>query len=86
MRLTLLLPLRTFDYPVRRARKLDVGLQVRARRNALIASTALAQRRAELNEVEEVLAARSATAGTGQSVVRVFVETERANTASEART
>ncbi|MFC4786836.1 hypothetical protein ACT8ZV_20340 [Nocardioides sp. MAHUQ-72] len=34
-----------------------VESQQRARRNALIASTALAQRRAELDEVEEFLAA-----------------------------
>jgi len=33
-----------------------VESQQRARRNALIASTALAQRRAELDEVEEFLA------------------------------
>ena len=34
-----------------------VESQQRARRNALIASTALAQRRAELNDVEDFLAA-----------------------------
>ncbi len=33
-----------------------VESQLRARRNAMIASTALAQRRAELDEVEEFLA------------------------------
>jgi hypothetical protein len=32
--------------------------QLAARRNAMVASTALAQRRAELDEVEEFLAAR----------------------------
>jgi hypothetical protein len=35
---------------------LEVESQLRARRNALIACTALAQRRAELTEVEESLA------------------------------
>ena len=35
----------------------SVASQQRARRNAMIASTALAQRRAELNEVEDFLAA-----------------------------
>jgi len=35
---------------------LEVESQLRARRNALIACTALAQRRAELTEVEEFLA------------------------------
>jgi len=35
---------------------LEVASQLRARRNALIACTALAQRRAELTEVEEFLA------------------------------
>jgi hypothetical protein len=34
-----------------------VESQLRARRNAMIASTALAQRRAELDDVEEFLAA-----------------------------
>ena len=34
----------------------SVASQQRARRNARIASTALAQRRAEMNEVEEFLA------------------------------
>ena len=35
-----------------------VQSQLHARRNAMIASTALAQRRAELEDVEEFLAAR----------------------------
>ncbi|MBD8868955.1 hypothetical protein [Nocardioides donggukensis] len=35
------------------------GSQLRARRNALVASTALAQRRSEAAEVEEFLATRS---------------------------
>jgi hypothetical protein len=34
----------------------SVASQQRARRNAMIASTALAQRRAEMNEVEDFLA------------------------------
>ena len=38
-----------------------VESQLRARRNAMIASTALAQRRAELDEVEEFLAALDRT-------------------------
>jgi hypothetical protein len=38
-------------------RSWPVESQQRARRNALVASTALAQRRAELDEVEEFLAA-----------------------------
>lgn len=36
-----------------------VGAQLHARRNAMIASTGLAQRRAERVEVEEFLAARA---------------------------
>lgn len=36
-----------------------VGSQQHARRNAMIAATALAQRRAELTEVEEFLADRT---------------------------
>lgn len=39
-------------------RRWPVESQLRARRNAMVASTALAQRRAELDEVEEFLAAR----------------------------
>ena len=38
-------------------RRWPVESQQRARRNAMIASTALAQRRAELDDVEEFLAA-----------------------------
>ena len=38
------------------ARRWPVESQLRARRNAMIASTALAQRRAELDDVEEFLA------------------------------
>jgi hypothetical protein len=43
--------------PVDAVRRWPVESQLRARRNAMIASTALAQRRAELDEVEEYLAA-----------------------------
>ena len=47
--------------PVGRAvyvvRQWPVESQQRSRRNAMIASTALAQRRAELNDVEDFLAA-----------------------------
>lgn len=38
-------------------RRWPVESQQRSRRNAMIASTALAQRRAELDDVEELLAA-----------------------------
>ena len=43
----------------------SVASQQRARRNAMIASTALAQRRAETNEVEDFLAGLHAAARTG---------------------
>ncbi len=43
----------------------SVASQQRARRNAMIASTALAQRRAEMNEVEDFLADLQAAALTG---------------------
>jgi hypothetical protein len=39
-------------------RRWPIESQLRARRNAMIASTALAQRRAEIEAVEEFLAAR----------------------------
>ena len=42
----------------------SVASQQRARRNAMIASTALAQRRAEMNEVEDFLASLNAAART----------------------
>lgn len=45
------------DHLVEPVRRWPVESQLRARRNAMIASTALAQRRAELDEVEEFLAA-----------------------------
>lgn len=43
------------------ASRWSVESQQRARRNAMIASTALAQRRAELDEVEEFLASLGAS-------------------------
>ena len=43
--------------PVAAARRWPVESQLRARRNAMVASSALARRRAELDEVEEFLAA-----------------------------
>ena len=45
-------------------RRWPVESQLQARRNAMIASTALAQRRAELDEVEEFLAALARPAAT----------------------
>ncbi|MGY2704356.1 MULTISPECIES: hypothetical protein [unclassified Nocardioides] len=42
-------------------RRWPVESQLRARRNAMVASTALAQRRAELDDVEEFLAALGRT-------------------------
>jgi len=47
--------------PLRTALRWPVESQQHARRNAMIASTALAQRRAELNDVERFLAASSST-------------------------
>lgn len=55
-----LVPLRAARPVVRAvdaARRWPVESQRRSRRNAMIASTALAQRRAELEDVEEFLAA-----------------------------
>ena len=43
---------------VRRASRWSVQVQLQARRNAMVAATVLAQRRAEHLEVEEYLAAR----------------------------
>ena len=43
----------------------SVASQQRARRNAMIASTTLAQRRAETNEVEDFLAGLQAASLTG---------------------
>lgn len=56
-----LVPMHALELLRHVVQNLDVESQVRARRNALIACTALAQRRAEWNEVEEFLA-RSAPA------------------------
>jgi hypothetical protein len=60
--MSLPLPLRPLELLRRGARALEVESLVHARRNALIAATSLAQRRADLNDVEEFLAARSALA------------------------
>ena len=48
----------------------SVASQQRARRNAMIASTALAQRRAEMNEVDDFLAGLQAAALTGGHAAR----------------
>jgi hypothetical protein len=55
-----LVPRRTahpIGHAVGAVRRWPVESQQRSRRNAMVASTALAQRRAELNDVEEFLAA-----------------------------
>jgi hypothetical protein len=51
-----LVPLHALELMRRVIQNLEVESQLRARRNALIACTALAQRRAELTEVEEFFA------------------------------
>jgi hypothetical protein len=51
------------EQPRRLVEALAVGSQLGSRRNAMIASTALAQRRAELSEVEELFAGLGATPG-----------------------
>ena len=53
---------------VRAAASWHVGSVAVARRNALVASTALAQRRRELDEVEEFLAAHRARRETRRTV------------------
>lgn len=52
---------RTIHRSVGAVRRWPVESQQRSRRNAMIASTALAQRRAELDDVEEFLAAQRRT-------------------------
>jgi len=47
---------RPFGHAVEAVRRWPVESQQLSRRNAMIASTALAQRRAELNDVEDFLA------------------------------
>ncbi len=47
-----------------------VASQQRARRNAMLASTSLAQRRAEMNEVEDFLASLQTAARAGGHPVR----------------
>ncbi|MBI2245337.1 MAG: hypothetical protein HYU55_15860 [Nocardioides sp.] len=49
---------RTYDRSIARMRRWPVESQLGARRNAMVAATALAQQRAERDEVEEFLAAR----------------------------
>jgi hypothetical protein len=61
--MSLPLPLRPLELLRRGARALEAESLVHARRNTQIAASALAQRRAELNDAEELLAARSARAG-----------------------
>lgn len=63
-------PLHALDLTRRVAQNLAVESQLRARRNALVACTALAQRRAERIEVEEFLATRSAPAPAESHVVQ----------------
>ena len=46
----------------------SVASQQRARRNAMIASTALAERRAEIDDVEDFLARRHAPSVTAERV------------------
>jgi len=55
--------------PLQRLESWAVASQQQARRNAMIASTAAAQRRAELTEVEDFLAALSAPSKPGQDAV-----------------
>jgi hypothetical protein len=57
MQLVPLRAARPFRDAVASVRQWPVESQQRSRRNAMIASTALAQRRAELNDVEDFLAA-----------------------------
>ena len=52
---------------VNRVRRWPVESQLRSRRNAMIASTALAQRRAELDEIEELLATLGRTSVTEEA-------------------
>lgn len=47
--------------PLRAALSWPVDSQLRARRNAMIASTSLAQRRAELDDLERFLTASTST-------------------------
>ncbi|MDF1605190.1 hypothetical protein [Nocardioides sp. YIM 152315] len=57
MHLEALHPTRPLVHAVAAVRRWPVASQKRSRRNAMIACTALAQRRAELDDVEEFLAA-----------------------------
>ena len=55
--------------PLQRVESWAVASQQQARRNAMIASTAAAQRRAELTEVEDFLAALRAPSSVGHDAV-----------------
>jgi hypothetical protein len=58
MHLVLIRAARPLGRVVETVREWPVESQQRSRRNAMIASTALAQRRAELHDVEDFLTAR----------------------------
>lgn len=58
-----------FRSPLHQLETWAVASQQQARRNAMIASTAAAQRRAELTEVEDFLAALSAPSNLGRDAV-----------------
>lgn len=58
-----------FRSPLHRLETWAVASQQQARRNAMIASTAAAQRRAELTEVEDFLAALRAPSNLGRDAV-----------------
>ena len=55
--------------PMQRLESWAVASQQQARRNAMIASTAAAQRRAELNDVEDFLASLRAPSNLAQDAV-----------------
>jgi hypothetical protein len=55
--------------PMQRIESWAVASQQQARRNAMIASTAAAQRRAELNDVEDFLVALTTRSSVGQNPV-----------------
>ena len=58
-----------FRSPLHRLESWAIASQQQARRNAMIASTAAAQRRAELTEVEDFLAALGASSNLGRDAV-----------------
>jgi hypothetical protein len=61
--------MKLFQIPLQRLESWAVASQQQARRNAMIASTAAAQRRAELDDVEDFLAALSAPSHLVQDAV-----------------